>query len=406
MIHDLKREGLGISEIARRTGLDRKTVRARLEEGPGVPGYGPRDARPRLIDDYADYLRSRIGAHPGLSGKRLHREITGLGYRGGYTAVTDFLRAVRPKAAQRFELRFETPPGRQVQVDFAHFGTEFTDEPGKPRVAWLFSMVLSNSRRLWGRFCPRQDLRAVLCCHLDAFEAFGGAPEEVPCDRMRTAVTGTGPDGGPVFNPALADLLRHHGSVPRACQAYRPETKGKVERPFRYIRQDFHLGRRFRNLDDLNDQFDDWLGTVANVRVHGTTGRAVDRAFADEQPRLRPLPAIPYSTPLSVGRCVTRDGMVSFRGGLYSVPDGTRSRSVEVQEHARQVRIPGDGVLIAAHPLLGNGNRRSLDPAHRRRPPRAGEPPPGAPEQAPAARPLDFYGAVGRRLAGAGRASP
>ena len=68
----------------------------------------------------------------------------------------------------------------------------------------------------------------------------------MPCDRMKTAVTGTGPDGAPVFNPALVDLLRHYGAVPRACQPYRPETKGKVERPFRYIRQDFHLGRGFR----------------------------------------------------------------------------------------------------------------------------------------------------------------
>ena len=406
MIHDLKRQGLAISEIARRTGLDRKTVRRRLAEGPGVPAYGPRQARPRLIDGYADYLRARVETHPGLSGRRLHREIAELGYTGGYTAVTDHLRSVRPRGERRFELRFETPPGRQSQADFAHFRTEFSDDPGKPRAVWLFSMVLGHSRRLWGRFCRRQDLRAVLRCHLGAFEAFGGATDEVLHDRMKTAVTGTGPDGGPVFNAALVDLLRHHGAVPRACRPYRPETKGKVERPFSYIRQDFHLGRSFRDLDDLNAQFADWLDTVANVRVHGTTGRAVDEAFADELPSLRPLPRVPYATPLSVERRVTRDGMVSFGGHLYSVPDGTRSRTVEVHEHAAQVRIIEGGELVAAHPLPADGSRRSLDPAHRRRPPRAGEPLPDGPEPGPAARPLDFYDAVGQRLACAGRAPP
>ena len=111
MIHDLKRQGMGISEIARRTGLDRKTVRRRLAEGLGAPEYGPREARPRLIDDYGDYLRARVGAHPGLTGRRLHREITELGYKGGYTAVTDFPRGVRPTDAGRFEVRFETEPG-------------------------------------------------------------------------------------------------------------------------------------------------------------------------------------------------------------------------------------------------------------------------------------------------------
>lgn len=62
--------------------------------------------------------------------------------------------------------------------------------------------------------------------------------------------------------------------------------KGKVERPFSYIRQDFFLARTFRNLDDLNAQLDDWLATVANVRVHGTTQRIVAEAFAAEQGEL------------------------------------------------------------------------------------------------------------------------
>jgi transposase len=89
----------------------------------------------------------------------------------------------------------------------------------------------------------------------------------------------------------LLALAGHYRFVPRACRPYRAKTKGKVERPFSYIRKDFFLGRSFRNLEDLNVQLVDWLDTVANVRVHGTTQRIIADAFAAEQPELQLLPA-------------------------------------------------------------------------------------------------------------------
>ena len=85
-------------------------------------------------------------------------------------------------------------------------------------------------------------------------------------------------------------LLAHYGSAPRACQPYRAKTKGKVERPFRYVRQDFFLGRSFHDMDDLNAQFEEWRTTIANPRVHATTQRIVDEHFAEEQQQLLPLP--------------------------------------------------------------------------------------------------------------------
>ena len=109
MIQDLKRQGLGIAAIARQTGLDRKTVRKYLDRGLQSPRDGPRQPQPRLLDPYEDYLRGRIAAYPALSGRCLWREIADLGYAGGYTAVTDFLREARPPSRAGFERRFETP---------------------------------------------------------------------------------------------------------------------------------------------------------------------------------------------------------------------------------------------------------------------------------------------------------
>lgn len=113
-----------------------------------------------------------------------------LGFKGGYTSLTGFLQGIRPAPAPVFERRFETPAGRQAQVDFAQFRTAFADDPGQVRIVWLFSMVLGHSRLIWGQFVAHQDLQTVLRCHVAACEALGGAPCEVLYDRMRTVVAG------------------------------------------------------------------------------------------------------------------------------------------------------------------------------------------------------------------------
>ena len=178
------------------------------------------------------------------------------------------------------------------------------DEPGVVRKVWLFSMVLGHSRWPWGRFCSNQNLQTVLRSHIAAFDAIDGVPSEVLYDRMKTAVIGEDGDGTVTYNRSLVALLNHYGAVPRACKPYRAKTKGKVERPFRYIRQDFFLARTFRNIGDLNAQFEDWRTQIADPRVHATTGRIVEEAFVSGQPSLSALPLVPCNAVLMVERCV------------------------------------------------------------------------------------------------------
>src|SRR5216683_2122054 len=345
MILDLHREGLSVSAIARQLELDRKTVRKYIERGLEPPAYGPRKPRSRQLEPFEPYLRQRVAAYPGLTGSRLLREIREGGYRGGYTAVTDFLRDVRPAPSLPFEVRFETPPGHQGQVDFAHF---------------------------------------------------------------QVVVTGEDDQGHIVYNRALVDFARHHGFHPRACRPYRAKTKGKVERPFRYIREDFFLARSFRNLDDLNRQLAHWLSTAANPRLHATTQRVVNEAFAEEKPLLNPLPLVPFNAVLKLERRVSHEGMVSVGGNLYSVPDATRRRVVEVHTLADEIRIFEDGRLIAAHAVLEGRHQRRVAPGHRKMPSipcNAASQEPGLLGRAGdvvARRSLDFYEAVARRLAADG----
>jgi len=156
MILELHRQGISVSAIARQLGIDRKTVRKHIAAGLTAPSYKARPPRERLIVSFEPYLRERLAAFPTLTGRRLWREIKERGYAGGYTAVTDLLRGLRPPRAKGFEVRFETPPGEQAQVDFARFDVEFFDEPGVKRIVWLFSIVLGHSRFIWARFVLHQ----------------------------------------------------------------------------------------------------------------------------------------------------------------------------------------------------------------------------------------------------------
>ena len=230
VILELHQQGLTVSAIARRTGLHRETVRKYVERGLEAPAYGPRLPRPTKLMPFERFLRERIAAFPELTGRRLHRELGELGYAGGYTAVKEFLRDIRPAEPAGFEVRFETPPGRQAQVDFAHLRTVFEDEPGTEHIVWLFSFILGHSRMLWGRFVAHQDMQTLLRCHAAAFEALGGVPEQILYDRMRTVFAREDPETSHIiYNPTLIAFARHYGYLPRACQAYRAKTKGKVE---------------------------------------------------------------------------------------------------------------------------------------------------------------------------------
>src|ERR1700722_1225105 len=408
MILDLHRQGLSVSAIARQIGIDRKTLRASITKGLEPPAYKKRLSKEGMVAPFEPYLRDRLTAFPRLTARRLFREIKERGFAGGYSVVRDRVRDLRPAGGAGYEVRFETPPGEQAQVDFARFEVEFTDEPGVRRIVWLFSMVLGYSRLIWARFVVHQDLQSVLRCHIAALEAIGGAPRTILYDRMKTAVIGEDGDGLVVYNRALVDLARHYGFQPRACRPYRAKTKGKVERPFRYIREDFFLGASFRNLDDLNAQLRHWLDTVANPRVHATTQRVVNEAFAEERASLKALPRVPYRSVLRLERRASHEGMVSVGGNLYSVPDTTRRRVFDVHVLADEIRIFEACALVASPlPLEGRGEKR-LDPAHRK----SGSPCRRSLRDEPLIltragdrvlrRSLDFYAAVGRRLAGVG----
>ena len=191
-------------------------------------------------------------------------------------------------------VRFETPAGLQAQVDFAEFRL-----PWGKRYALV--VVLGYSRLLWLQFYPRQTMAVLVRGLEEAFVAFGGVPKELLFDQLTAVIIeDQRPVGGKVLeNAEFMRFAAHWGFRIRACRPYRARTKGKVERPISYVRQNFFYAREFLNDADLNQQATSWATHRANARLHRTIGEVPQVRFErDEQATLQTLALAPYRSVL------------------------------------------------------------------------------------------------------------
>lgn len=305
VIKDLYRKGVSISEIARQTGHDRKTVRKLATAPLAVPPQRRLSSRPTKLDPFVAHLEQRL-ADGVTNAFKLFVEIQAQGYSGKYTRVKDWMSGHRPPRTPSATVRFETAPGQQAQVDFAHFGT--ISHLGRERRLYAFLMTLSWSRMLFVTFSLSCDSIAFLRGHQAACSYFGGVPQTVLHDNLKRAVL-EHKATHVRFHPRYLDFADYYGFTPKACQPYRAQTKGKVERSVQYLRGNFWHGLHLNGLDDLNAQVRLWLDTVANVRVHATTGvTPLSRFEAEGLCSLDSRPA--YTITPVVARQASRDGWV------------------------------------------------------------------------------------------------
>jgi transposase len=370
MIKHLKQQGLSIRAIARQLGLDRNTVRRALRRD-GLPKYTRTMPRASKLDPYKPYLERRLAECSELTAVRLYQEIQAQGYPGRCSILRDFLRPLRQEHRRwgQLTVRFETAPGEQGQVDWGHFGTIL--HHGQRCPLYGFVMVLGYSRALFVHFTTTQRLETFLQCHLLAFEAFGGYPRELLYDNAKTVVLARpdlraeAPGPAPHWHPQFLDFAGYYGFTPRLCRPYRARTKGKVERMIRYVRESFFVGGHFVDLDDLNRQAARWCATVANARVHATTGEIPAVRLAHE-PLLSLRGQPPYKLTRIVPRRVSSSCLIAYAGNHYSVPYlyGGRQVLLRVRDEHARLEIWAEDACVAIHPLLSGQGRQSLQPEH------------------------------------------
>jgi len=361
--------------IARQLGIGRKKVyrvlveAGRIQEKPATPA----NKRVSKLDRFLDLIREKVEMD--LTGTRIFREIGEEGYTGGRTILFDFIREIRgPKKEKRRACRrFETPPAKEAQVDWSPYRLEVA---GRIVIVHAFSMILCHSRKLHIRFYSNERLETLLYAHVQAFDEFQGVAWELVYDNMATVTLGRTSSGEPIWHPTFLEFSKHYMYRPYVCRPYDPDRKGKVERPFSYIEEDFLKGKRFASLAALNDQVRHWLENIANKRTHGTTRRVPDEAWEEERPLLIRLPERPYGTYRQEVRRVHIDGTVSFDGIRYSVPSHLAETEVTIRATPTEIEILDRlGQRVAAHPIDETKGPLVIDPAHLapRKPPNESE---------------------------------
>ena len=305
--------------IAKTLGVDRKTVAKIIaeheEDRTGAP---PKERKPRksLLDPFQDNVVQLLERYPEITAVRMAEELRRLGFKGAYSIVRDHLRKLR-RHPRELVRRFETGPGVQSQMDYSPYDIDFTAE-GKRRVH-AFSYILGYSRRQYVHFVERQDFTTTVRQHISAFTHLKGLAADCLYDNMKVVVTGY--DGEqPIYNTRFLAFATYYGFRPVACRPRRPQTKGKIERPFWYIESNLLNGRTFSSLQHLNETTAWWLAHVADVRQHKTTHRTPLDLYQEELPHLLPLPEKPYDTAEVLYRTVNPEGYVSYLQNFYSVP--------------------------------------------------------------------------------------
>jgi len=347
VIKALNERGVYRKDIAAQLGVHPKTISRALDRA-GAPER-VRRKRGSKLDPYKPKV-DQLLATDVWNAVVILREIQALGYEGGITILRQYIQPKRALRSGRATVRFETPPGRQLQSDWGEITVEIAGQATK---VYFIVNQLAYSRRFHFWCTGSLDAEHTYEGLILSFEYLGGVPEEVLVDNQKTAVLVHPPSGRPHFNPRFLDLAGHYGFTPRACRPYRARTKGKDERMVGYIKQHFFVRYpAFESWAHLNQLAEQWLRTEADQRLQTTVKEVVSIRFQRELPHLRPLPAQRYDTAYYETRRVGWDAYVDVRGNRYSVPGSLAGQTVELRVGLDDtLRIYQADQLIADHIL-------------------------------------------------------
>jgi transposase len=348
-----------VGTIAGQLGIHHSVVQRVLAQD-GMPQ--PKRARSARLDPYIPLIISTWQKHPKLPASRLYQMCCDRGYTGSPDHFRHMVATYRPRPTAEAYLRLKTLPGEQSQVDWGHFGKLPVGRAQRDLVA--FVMVLSYSRRIFLHFYLGQQTENFLRGHEAAFQAWNGVSRQVLYDNLKSAVLQRQGDAIR-FNPLLLEFAGHYRFAARPVAVARGNEKGRVERAVRYVRSAFFLGRRFKDLQDLNHQAQVWCDGPAMQRRWVEDDRlTVAQAFDKERTLLLPLPPTLFCTDERRELSVGKSPYVRFDSNDYSVPHELVRQTVVVLAGLHTVRILHRGIVVAEHARSFDRRQQIENPAH------------------------------------------
>ena len=287
-------------------------------------------------------------------------------FSGSLSAVKRLCRAISREGGIRpsdVAIPVETAPGQVAQVDFGQVGKLYDPSEGRLRTAYVFVMVLGYSRHQFARICFDQRVDTWLRLHIEAFEHFGGVPEVLVPDNLKSAVVRAAfaPSDPTTLNRSYRELARHYGFKIAPTPPYSPNKKGKVESGVKYAKRSFFASRPDeRDAVVLGRELALWVVEIAGQRIHGTTQQrplelfeTVERSALGALPERRPELVIWHEAQ------VHRDCHLQFAKAFYSAPWRLVGKKVWVRADRRCVQVFCDDTRVATHERVGPGRRRT-----------------------------------------------
>jgi len=334
---------LKCSQIAKELSLDERTVSKWLSENQ-YHQRKPVQCSSKLDPFKADIVRM-LETHP-LSAAQVLQRIREDGFDGGYTIVKEYVRRVRPRRKKAY-LTLSFAPGECAQVDWGSYGSVNVGDTSR-RLSF-FVMVLCHSRMMYVEFTVSQTMEHFLSCHQNAFLRFGGIPERIMVDNLKSAVLKRTVGKDPVLNPKYLDFANHYGFAIAPCGVGKGNEKGRVENGVGYVKKNFLSGLQIGDFKDLHPAALGWLDTIANVRVHGATGSKPVDMFQQERPHLHRLPAHPYDIATICQVRASRQFRVVLDTNRYSVPAELAGQPLTMKTYPDRLCLYHQEQLVARH---------------------------------------------------------
>jgi transposase len=342
-----------------------KDVVRRVLGLPRRPRHPPSSqAPPSVLAPYTELIQETLQRYPRLRSTRLLDMLKERGFTGSVRTLRRFVETVRPAPKREAFLRLDPLIGEQAQIDWAHVGN-IAVPGGGSRSLWLFVMVLSWSRAMWGEFCFDTTVHSLLRSLTRAAVYFGGATRQWLFDNPKIVVLERHGDAAR-FHPLLLDLASAFHVQLRLCGPYRGNEKGRVERKIRFLRDRFLGGRDIHSVEQGNRELLAFIDQIAHKQPHPSfPQRSIADCLADERQRLLPLPEPLPATDIVAPIAIDKTAFARFDTNLYSVPPDYVERTLTLVADDRFVRILDGSTVVAEHVRCWGQRQKIEDREHR-----------------------------------------
>lgn len=351
--------GWGFKSIAKELGISKRTVKKYASHGQ-LQVTQRRSTK--QLAGLSEWLEENYAKHGGNADVLRQQLIAEHDRHVSLRTVERAVQHLRQKALVKAKatIRFETPPGKQLQIDFGSLQIMIGETKTK---IYLFVATLGYSRRMFIQMALHEKQTAWFLGLEGAFSHFKGIPQQVLLDNAKPLVTAHNVvEKEVIFNERFKAFAKYWGFTPAACSPYRARTKGKDERMVGYVKRNAIAGRSFASLHELSAHLERWNAEIADLRIHDTTQeRPIDRFKRDEEAILQNLPNQPsFMQMRELSRRVHTDSCVEFETNCYSVPSDYVGKLVLIQVSGKELKVVHNEKVIAQHDLSEGRRQRSV----------------------------------------------